>query len=124
MPMKVICKSDYQDVYEIASGVRLIVNKFRYIGHARASTPFAECYGAGCEDDLKTIFRDTYDYYYNKTWKTGQVFYYRKPVELAPKNEWEYKIVNSTLSYVGNFAEVMDTLDTIKKTIEKVVDEA
>ena len=117
--MEVVCKSDYQDIYRVSSGVLLVVNKFKYDNRIRANLKYSKRYANGCEEQLRSMIYGTYDFYYGKKWEAGQVFYYGSPVELVEKKDWQYQIKTSGTSFSGNSNEMLSMIDDIKKTIEE-----
>lgn len=60
--MKVLAKTEYQDMYRITDGVLLVVNKFVYAKYPHGNVSILrdakiKCYHTGCQSDLKCFKR-------------------------------------------------------------------
>lgn len=111
---KVLCKSDYQDIYRIKDGVILIVNKFKYIKNNEGRRDYIgyshikhKKYIKKCQDTLCVITQDYYDQYNNKTYNAGQVIYNGYPVVFADRREWNYQIKTTATSFSGDLEEII-----------------
>ena len=122
--MEVLCKSDYQDVYRIKDGVLLVVNKFKYIYRADgyrmiayANRTNSKTYQKGCKD-LKVLTKRHLGKCPDKNLEIGQVIYHYYPVELAPKEEWNYQIKTTGNLFSGTSEEVLKYIEDIINIIK------
>ena len=120
--MQILCKSNYQDVYRIKDGVLLVVNKFDYVydkdGFRRrvnTDRKNSKTYENNCKD-LK-VATDRIESYDNKVIKPGQVLYHGYPVELVPKDKWEYQIKTTGDMFSGNANEIVEYIKEIGRII-------
>lgn len=121
--MEVLCKSDYQDLYRIKDSVLLVVNKFDYKKTDRGMRIYVgdrgrktvKKYSDGCQDQLK-ILKIKYECTYEQcVFEPGTVLYGGYPVELVPKEKWNYQIKTTGDLFSGNQVDVLKLIDEIKK---------
>lgn len=125
--MEVLCKSGYQDIYRITDGVLLVINKFKPMKIDGINYPHvwntnksnSRIYTNGCQKHLKRLTQE-YKHEQSPKWSVpiGTVIYGNTPVEIAPKNEWEYQIKTTGELFSGNQESILRLLNEIKKIIE------
>jgi hypothetical protein len=129
--MDVVVQSDYQDIYRITGGVLLVVNKFKEmeidgvkyprVGYCRRIN--SRLYKQGCQNHLKILTKEykKEESCFGPAWSapSGTVCYCDIPVEIAPKEEWEYQIKTSGESFSGRDENMIEFLREIELIIKK-----
>lgn len=117
--MELLVQTEYQDVYRIKKGVRLIVNKFKKIIDENGNSDFISIYSKNNPyhnegRDLRVLTADHYYAPKNKIYKSGQVIFDGSPVELVEdKNEWSYQIKTTGDSFSGKLEDIKLLLEEI-----------
>ena len=127
--MKIVCETDYQDIYRLKEGVLLVVNKFKYIANSDGKYDFISAYSKNkpyakeCQNQLRILTDDFYCRYSNTTYKEGQVLYRGYPVELVGENDWEYQIKTTGDAFSGDAQMIYRFIEEISKYLRTGVDE-
>ena len=124
LKMKVLAKTEYQDMYRITDGVLLVVNKFVYAKYPHGNVSILrdakiKCYHAGCQSDLKVLKEDYYDKHRHITIPKGTVLYYHTPVVITDKSKWKYEIKTTGNALSGNSDKMLEYLSEIRTIIEE-----
>ena len=125
--MKVICETDYQDIYQIQSGVRLVINKFKVRWdtsiHWDSKGKKFKRYAKGCSPQLKTCKEEFQMYCYKDekliTCPPGTLLYGEWLIEKVDPQHWKYLIRSAGGEIDGNAGEAMKTLKEIMSLIER-----
>lgn len=127
--MEIVINTDYQDIYRVAGGVLLVVNKFEY----------DKSYGGHCcvwggkqkpyhkqTKALRVLKEDVVQKGYNAETSgydvthiipEGTVLKHSHPIRLADKSKWTYEIKTTGDCFSGSCEEILEYIDEIKKTI-------
>lgn len=131
--MEVLAKTDYQDIYRITDGVLLVINKFKPIKIDGVTCPRtyypdrhnSKSYNKECQKLLKIL---TKEYKHEKTWcdpewsvPMGTVVYNNIPVEVVPKDQWEYQIKTTGEMFSGNYVKIIELINQILKIISEEI---
>lgn len=124
--MEVVVQTEYQDIYGIADGVLLVVNKFRYIKYAMDTYPYVypdgkrKSYDKYCQKCLSILKDDYYDKYHDLIISKGTVLYMNCPVQsITNKDEWEYEIKTTGSAFSGNAYVVENMLNEILRIVRE-----
>lgn len=120
--MQVLAKTEYQDLYRVADGVLLVVNKFKPIDYGENKwislfNPNVKSYKKGCQKQLKILKEDYYNSFLQATIRKGTVLYCGRPVELVDKCEWDYQIKTTGESFSGNSNYILKLINDISEII-------
>lgn len=125
--MKVICETDYQDIYQIQSGVRLVINKFKVRRgttiHWDSRGKKFKRYAKGCSPQLETCKEEFQMYCYKDekliTCPPGTPLYCEQLIEKVDPQHWKYLIRSAGGEIDGNAEETIKTLKEIINLIER-----
>lgn len=124
--MQILAETEYQDLYRVADGVLLVVNKFKPIDYSEKTDRCFYIYDAktrrynkGCQDYLKVLKEDYYNKYADVTVPKGTVMYGSTPVEpITNELEFDYQIKTTGDSFSGNAQRMKDLIEDIQYRIK------
>lgn len=119
--IEILAETDYQDLYRIADGVLLVINKFKRIEypsepyfHVYTSDAKYKSYNKGCQKWLKVLKEDYKSKYHDIVVPKGTVLYMNYPVESTDnKADWTYEIKTTASCLGGDFTTTENMLNTI-----------
>lgn len=122
--MEILAQTEYQDLYRISDGVLLVINKFTTIEYP-SQNPFIyiylhdvkhKTYHKGCQNSLKELTEDYYNWCKNIIIPKGTIIYNNYPVKSTnDKSKWTYEVKTTGSCLGGSFNTVEDMLNTILK---------
>lgn len=124
--MKILAKTEYQDLYRIVDGVLLVVNKFEEIkypnvDYVHLGSRDAKCktYNKGCQAWLKELKKDFYYEWKDITILKGTVLYMGIPVQsTTDKSKWKYLVKTTSSCLGGNYGDVKRMLNQILEIMD------
>lgn len=121
--IEILAKTEYQDIYRVADGVLLVVNKFLPIFKDNIVRVYDEgrqkCYGSGTQKQLCILKKDHTDWN-NIFVPKGTVTYINVPVvSTTNKNEWEFQVKTTGECFSGDINRMQELLSSILKQIRE-----
>lgn len=121
--IEILAKTEYQDIYRVADGVLLVVNKFLPIFKNNIVRVYdkgrQKCYGKGTQKQLCILKEDHTDWN-NIYVPKGTVTYISVPVvSTTNKIEWEFQVKTTGECFSGDINRIQELLNSILKQIRE-----